>query len=158
MAIRTKKLSNRISDRISRALDTILLTHPVRTSLGVLLGLAFSIMVKIFEPSLEEITWIDLKNVSIYEYLVLGIVITHISTLRLLFSTRTYLLDENIEKVFNIIKEAKKENIPDLQIGKLYLKVCEIVLKKLEMNSSFRQKVDESKLVETGESTDLPNI
>ena len=122
------------SSKINKAIDILFLSHPIRTSLGVLLGSGLFIMIRILEFSSPII--------NIWEFIILGILILHFRTIMHLIK-KSCPFDEEIEKAFEIIKHAKKEGLPSWQIKQLYLKVCEKALSNIELKQKMKNEIEE---------------
>ena len=48
---------------IERALDILLMKHPVRTAIGVMLGLTLSLLASLFSPVLAKVGMVGVANV-----------------------------------------------------------------------------------------------
>lgn len=136
------KLIDRLTQFINAALSILLIGHPNRTALGVVLGVTASTLNKIFAPILARASSIiDLSKVSVYEFLFIGIALMHIPTFGFYFKRKGSYLSENEEKAFEIIREARKMGVNAWQVGDMYLKLCEKVLTNVEINQSTQTEI-----------------
>lgn len=110
MADSKTDLIDTVRSLLNRAIDTLFLSHPKRTSLGVITGLVFNTVSLIFRPFFEQLSWLDLSALAAWHYLPLGIVLLHIPTIY--HSWRRYAeLPEDIERALFMIRQAEKDKI-----------------------------------------------
>ena len=50
--------------------------------------------------------------------------------------------DENIEKLFGVIKEAKSQGVPDWRVNKMYEVLCENILKHTITRDKEQREID----------------
>lgn len=126
---------------IKRSLDTLLLAHPVRTTTGALVGISINIIISLFSPLLNKLSWLDFSAIEQWKFVILGIVLLHIPTIKMLFQQKPD-FPEEVEKAFIAIKRAKSEGLPSAQINPLYRSLCEKVLVNMAINEMPSDKND----------------
>lgn len=133
---------NILTSWLSAATNIIFLGFRVRTALGVVVGIGIGAVAKAFGPYLATYAaWIDLSRVTTFEYVIVGVVILHIPTILFYLRRRGSLLNENEEKAFEIIRRAKRNGVPDKQIEKMYLNLCERVLQNTELKQATKKEI-----------------
>ncbi len=146
-------------DRVTRfivaASNIVFIGYPLRTSLGVLVGLAFSALAKLFSPLLSNLSpVIDFSKISEWEYIVLGVVLLHLRTIRFYLFQKGSMLGENEEKAFALIRRAKANHVPQRRIQQMYLELCEKVLANTNLTPAA--KPETSKKVESPPDQNWP--
>ena len=100
---------------------------------------------------------IDLSKITVLEYMVIGIVLMHVPTIYFYLSRRGSRLSESEEKAFEIIRMAKAAGMPAAKTQKMYLDLCEAVLRKVTLNESTQREI-QTELNETKqEQVDEPS-
>jgi hypothetical protein len=87
-----------------RALDLLFLRHPMRTSLGVIIGLVIVLFVDVFSPWLATLRYIDVYRANPVLWVAFGVFIMHIPTIIYMF--RGARGNEDIEEALKLIREA----------------------------------------------------
>jgi len=137
---------DRLSKLASGAISFLLLEHPYRTSLGVVLGIVIGAVLNIFAPVFENYSAtikLPTSNVLYVGCTALGILILHLPNLGRLIR-RDPSVDDNLKKAFDVIDEAKKRGLSDREIRRLYLDVVERYLKNVILKEQTQQQVSQS--------------
>ena len=137
-------------DRLSRmaggAVSFLLLEHPYRTSLGVVLGIVIGTLLDMFEPFFRyfSATMQLPSTTSLFVGCVaMGILIIHLPNVGRLIR-RDSTTDDNLQKSFDVIDEAKKRGLSEREIRRLYLEVVERYLKNVALKDSTQNQVKQS--------------
>ncbi|ASG66072.1 hypothetical protein CEW91_07880 [Idiomarina piscisalsi] len=121
------------SDWISRAIDILFCTHPKRTSLGFVVGaLIYVIVGVLFAPVWTGIQWVKLSSLKLWHYLIVGLSVMHIPTVRESYSKDSELPKE-IEQALCLIKDAEKNGVPKNAIKNMRLELCNSLVKSLSI-------------------------
>ncbi|EKL9831851.1 hypothetical protein AB8I23_004937 [Vibrio alginolyticus] len=119
------------SDWLNRAIDILFCTHPKRTSLGFVIGaLIYVIVGVIFAPIWSEIDRIKVSDLELWHYLIVGISLMHIPTIKDSY-TKESELPKEIEQALGLIKEAEAQGVSKKSIQKMRLELCDSVVKSL---------------------------
>lgn len=116
-----------------RATDILFMQDPVATAMGVMCGGSLHVTAVAFKPLWEKSKIIDLSNVSIYSFVLLGIFICNLVAISFhLFRRRS--LPAEIEDELTVIRLAIKEgNLSEYQIRAMYISLFEKVLRDVEV-------------------------
>ena len=137
-----QKIINNILGLTNRALDAIFLGYPERTSIGIVVGLLIETIIKLFYPFLSRISnIIDFSGIEYWNYIIVGITIVHVKTIYVILFNREPVFDENTEKAFALIREAKNHGASDFEVQRLYLRVCESILENTILNEATEQEI-----------------
>ncbi len=90
------------SNFFSSSFQILLIKYPTRTGLGVVLGYFFAFLIRIFEPTLKKIEFINLHEAPFWGWIVFGLLVMHIPTIYHSF-TRPSVGDSSIDKVLELI-------------------------------------------------------
>ncbi len=135
---------DRLTNLLSTAIRILLIGYPIRTSLGVIVGVAINAIIKIFSPLFARLSFlIDLSKIQAWEYIILGVAVLHIQTIKLYLFKKGSLLGDNEEKALEIIKQAKDKGTPDWQIQKMYIGLCEKVLENVQLKQTTKQEIED---------------
>jgi hypothetical protein len=96
---------NKITYWLSRALDVLFLYNPQRTSLGIILGCVLLFLTILFKPILNRITFLDFSNAPRWGWILLGVLIIHIPSLKS-FIVKKPIGGETIDAALELIKKA----------------------------------------------------
>jgi hypothetical protein len=106
----------------------ILITqHPLRTSIGAVLGVVLLFIDHVFGNLLDDPTKNPFHGIDQWLFIFVGVFITHIPTFISLMSIQPE-FDENIEYAFKAIDKAKTEGMPVCQVNQAYKNLCELIL------------------------------
>lgn len=115
-----------------RALDLLLLKHPIRTSLGCIIGyFLFQFGISLKEPYASYIP-IDLKEMGVLAFISGGVIATHFRVLYGFLFGEKQVLDESLEQALALIREAKENGLPEVHQKKLYQDLIEAAARNLE--------------------------
>lgn len=130
--------SDSASALAKRATDILFIQSPVATSMGVMCGFFFNLVVNAFKPLWEHSKVVDFSAIPIYGYVFSGIFVCNIvSLLFSLFRRRS--LSKQIEDQLTLIRLAKKEgNLPEYQIKLMYTNLAEKVLRDVDIKNRSR--------------------
>jgi hypothetical protein len=122
---------------LNRAIDILFLKHPLRTSIGMLIGLFIDGLAIVFKPIIYEIDWINIENIKIYHYLSAGILIVHFPTLiSYIFSKPT--IDESVSESIKLIKTS---GFSKTEQKLYYRKLIEKVLQRVILNDDIKKQL-----------------
>lgn len=96
---------NTWTDVTNRALDLLFTKHPVRTSIGVVLGLVFAFLVELFMPALKTVTFANFAGVPKWGWIPVGILVAHVPTVLAFVMTKP-ISNETIEEIVTLIEQA----------------------------------------------------
>jgi len=130
-----------ISRFIFRGADALLLSHPLRTTIGMLAGACLKVLADFFEPSLSRMSWVEVEGHDLWKFLVLGVGLAHLRTIVEMIRTRPK-FDESIEKAFSVIREAERQGVPKWRIREMYLEVCRMALANVHLKKENQKRVD----------------
>lgn len=113
---------------VSDGIGILITRHPIRTSIGALLGVILIItnhvVGNIFPPKINPF-----YGLSEWHFIFAGVFILHIPTLIQLIKYRPE-FDEDIEAAFKTIEKAKQNGLPEEKVNQAYIGLCELVLEK----------------------------
>jgi hypothetical protein len=130
-----------------RVIDSLFAGDPLRVSGGFLMGGCISVIVKVFKPLWKESSWINFSEIKDNDYIIVGIAIVFSPKIVNLFRHRSsktdYIeqLDETISKALEVVKQAKKQGAPPWMVKQMYIKICEEVLKKTQLNEKTKEEI-----------------
>ncbi len=137
-----KNILDKSTQFTKRAIDVLLLPHPQRTALGVIVGLSINIIEKLLFPFLKGITWINFSEISQWEYIILGIALLHLPTIKMLFQQKPE-LPEKYESAIAMIRRAGVEGgVPKDQIALQYLDLCKSSVKEVDSDEVLTTRKD----------------
>ena len=117
--------------------------NPYRTALGVIVGLALYTFVSIFNPGIEKISsnYINISALTEFGSVLLGLVFVYSPTIiSFIGSPKKELLNEDVEKVFRMIRLAADEaDLSKNQKRTLYLKLCERAVEQVSFDSATKE-------------------
>lgn len=122
---------------LTLAVDILFLKQPMRTSLGLFLGLATKSILKILAIWISVAQAILSANLAEWEYGLLGILLVHIPTAGHYLFAKVGYLSESEERAFSMIRELK---LPEYQKQQMYLKVVEKVLDRVELKTEAEKE------------------
>jgi hypothetical protein len=140
---------DRIEVLLDRTVALLLVKFPVRTGLGVAIGGALSLVVRILEPLLRSIPSIDVGSVPWWGWISLGVVLMHAPTIKQAFAQRP-LGNVDVDLVLDLIERAK---LPPAETRQQYRLLIEEVRRKLQV-AQHRSRAD-STASEAAQSREL---
>jgi len=137
-------------DQLTRILNiftkNILISHPLRTSLGGVLGGVIYVLIDVLSPLLigKFSSYVDFTRFSIWHCILLGIFVLHIRTLyKLLFKPSSTELDENISQALSLIEQTQKDKtISKRRREDLYMEVIRKVLERRQLNPEIQKEIN----------------
>lgn len=130
-------MDEKILQYVQRALNVLLITNPVGTSIGALLGVVINGVTRIFAPALKHLKFIDLSNINLLYYIALGALITNINKL-----FRRPKFDENIEGAFRFIRQATRDGkLTDAEQRQMYRKLFVEVLESVQLSKKLEKEL-----------------
>jgi hypothetical protein len=128
------------SDLLYRAINHLILVHPLRTTLGLILGAFLEVTTKVFKPAVTQLTWIDLTEITIWHCFIVGIVLLHIPTY-IWLAVRPAQFDEATEKALRLISKAKRGGAPADEVGQMYLDLCQRVIDNVVLDREIQAQL-----------------
>jgi len=95
---------DKLSSIVNASLDILLLKHPTRTSIGIVLGFALSFLTQLFGPILNNLWYVDMKNAPTFGWLSIGIIIAYFPLLQWNMFNKTSVNEEVNELILLIDK------------------------------------------------------
>jgi hypothetical protein len=128
-----------------RALDLLLMKHPARTSLGIVLGLVFSLFAAVFSPMLSRAAdYVDISKVAAWQWIPLGILCAHVPTLLGFMFTRP-VSDEGVDEAIRMIKRGP---LSEIEQAMLYRMLTNAVLQRIAESSAKADVAEDPKRAE----------
>jgi hypothetical protein len=107
--------------------------------------LALHTLVSIFNPAIEQIasSYIDVTALTEWNCMLLGLVFVYFPTIiSFIGSPKKELLNEDVEKVFRMIRLAADEaGLSEYQKRTLYLKLCERAVEQVTFNIATQEEL-----------------
>lgn len=122
--------SNRL---LLRAINILLLNNPERTVLGVLLGIVFSFLFKLFAPTLKTIKSIDVIGAPEVGWVALGIILLNLPTV-LAKIVRPPKINEQVDALTRLIEQG---NFSDAEKRRMYRDLVCKVLANVTLKGNF---------------------
>ena len=122
---------------IERALDILLMKHPVRTAIGVMLGLTLSLLASLFSPALAKVGMVGVANVRDWQWIPLGIVLAHARTLIDYVFTRP-VGNESVDEAIRLIDAS---NLSKEEKRTQYRALINAVLKNVALSRKTEQEL-----------------
>lgn len=138
------------TDRVSRALDVFLLTHPMRTTVGLLLA-------TVVEGAIKVAVWkgVPAPPVSVLHVTAFCVLCAHFPTIVSLFRGRPA-WDESIQNALAIVDHARQQGLPDYQVRAMYLDICEKVLARIQLSESAARDLEHLRRITGAETSNEP--
>jgi len=123
----------KINHVLLKFINILFLKNPERTVLGLLLGVVFSFLSKLFSPFLKTFNTIDINEAPDLGWVALGIVIINLPVIFANMVSRPK-INEEIDSVTKLIEQG---NFSDIEKRKLYRDLVCKVLAKVTLKDSF---------------------
>jgi uncharacterized protein YjeT (DUF2065 family) len=136
-------LGDQISKVAGGASNFLLLGYPMRTGLGVMLGLFLATLAKLFAPILSKSAIITLGTLDDWHFAVVGVVLMHIPTFVYYLKAKPTMFGENEEKAFEVIRRAQRAGLTETQVRRMYLDLCGKVLANVQLKQSTQEELRE---------------
>lgn len=120
-----------------RVLNVLLLGHPNKTSLGVVVGLAISGVIRIFAPALTAGDYVDLASTPWWAWVAIGVVLAHLRTLWR-FWTHAPTHSEKIDEAMMVIEEG---NFSAPERRQHYRRLVNKVIDEVKLNSDAAKEI-----------------
>lgn len=130
--------TDRISRRLLRYIDILMLKNPERTVLGVLLGVVVSFLFKLFEPYLSKIDILNLAKLQLWEFISFGVIIVHIPYL-LWSIIRKPLINDEVDDVIRLIESG---NFSEKEKRQMYRNLVNKCVNSLSLGKKRQLKHD----------------
>lgn len=131
------ELKDKWSSIVNRAIDFLIVKQPLRTSIGVILGLVLGFLVQLFLPTLKALDFADFAGAPWWGWIIVGIFVAHVPTLISLMRT-TPVGDEAISDALELIERA---NFPPAEKRQAYRHLLAKVLENLVLTQQTNSKV-----------------
>lgn len=152
------KIENGISSGFSLAFRFLGSRNPLRTSLGVCIGLflrgIFDIIEIVMQSGRESSESVSLDGIGSYFFFAVGILIMYFPVLiEYINPKREEIFDENLDKVFAALRKILKDgNIDLISRRKLYEQIAQAVIDKLKLTDEFKKEIKQQiSLAQDGE-------
>ena len=136
---------DKVSQFVLGTIRFLFIGNPHRTALGIIVGLALHTLVSVFNPALETIAgdYIDIAALTEMNCMLLGLVFVYSPTIiSFIGSPKKELLNEDVEKVFRMIRLAADEaGLSKKQKRTLYLKLCERAVEQVSFNAATKEEL-----------------
>ncbi len=136
---------DKISQIVLGIIRFLFIGNPHRTALGVIVGLVIHTLISVFNPALERIasSYIDVSALTEWNCMLLGLVFVYSPTIiSFIGSPKKELLNEDVEKVFRMIRLAADEaNLSKKQKRTLYLKLCEKAVEQVTFKAATHEEL-----------------
>lgn len=149
------KIENGVSSGFSLAFRFLGSRNPLRTSLGVCIGLflrgIFDIVNIVFQPDSK------INGVGSYFFFATGILIMYFPVLlEYINPKREEIFDENLDKVFAALRKILKDgNIDPVSRRKLYEQIAQAVIDRLKLTDEFEKEMQEQILLAQDTEADV---
>lgn len=128
---------NLITQAIARALGFVMTQHPLRTSLGVILGCALAFLTVIFEPALSKLAFLKLTDAPLIGWIAVGILVMHFPTL-LFLVRRKPIGTEAIDQVIEVIE---RSNFSDTEKRSQYRALVSRMSQRIALSKKTKGEV-----------------
>lgn len=132
---------------MSTALEILFIGHPVKTSLGVVIGGIIAGLPPAIKPLLDSYILplgVDITKIPDYTYILLGVAIFHIRSIYIHLFTSSTTLSEQYEQEFAVIDKLKEKiSMSPEQEALLYRKTAELVLSKIVFDQTTEKEYQE---------------
>lgn len=142
------RLENAITGTFSIAFRFLGYQNPLRTSLGLCLGLCMRLSVDILFISLESsgnnIDTSKFERVGIAGFLAMGVLIMYLPVIiRFMDPARDEVLDENLDKVFAALRKTFRDgNIDPLTQRRFYIQIAQAVVDKIKLKPEIEEEIE----------------
>jgi uncharacterized protein YacL len=124
---------------INRTIDLLFIKQPLRTSLGVILGLVLAFLVQLFLPTLKLLEFANFAGAPLWGWIVVGILFAHLPTFVLLMRTTPV----GDEKVSDMVALIEKANFSVSEKRQAYRNLVVKVQENLVLNQRTNRKLRE---------------
>jgi len=128
-----RKLIDAASGLLYLSVSTVLLRHPTRTVLGVMLGLVCSLLATLFAPLLRGVPHTDFEHIALCHWIGLGFFLMY-WRLAWAYLAKRPGLSEEIQEVLDLIE---KGNLSNAEKRRLYRAAIERLTAELASSAVF---------------------
>lgn len=131
----------------SRAMDILFLKNPVRTSMGILIGIVLWGFSPVFSPIVEDFTQLDFSQTSPAAWIALGVV-----GISLQGSPIKTKLPEDVEVLFDILDNTEKAGLSTQETRAKYRMILEKYAVNVALNQETENELEEIKKQLSGDT------
>lgn len=137
---------NKITQILLLAIRFLFVGNPIRTSLGIILGLVLYILISIFQPGIKQLlsSYVNVNTLEVWECMLLGLFLIYVPTIiSFIGSPKKEVLNEDLETVLRLIRLAVDEaDLSEKQKRKLYLRLCEKAVEEVSFSKNIQAEID----------------
>lgn len=120
-----------------KTLSLLFKLHPLRTALGVMLGLSLAMLAALFSPLLARSAAVAVSKVHDWQWIPLGIVIAHLPTLLGYISTRP----SGNERIDDALRLIDKCSVSEAQRKVRHQELIEAAILNVRVDASSRSRI-----------------
>lgn len=128
---------NGLSSFASRALDFLFLRNPTRTSTGIVIGVMLSGFSPVFSPTLLDLTNLDFSSVHSVAWIAFGVLISSVRG-----SPIREKLPEQIELLFELLREAEKAGVGKEEIQSRYKQITTEYIQNIGLSLKSQEELN----------------
>lgn len=127
-----------ITKLINQCINLVFLSNPFRTSMGIILG----VTIKEFTPIFSELTTntfnLDISKISVLGWMTLCVFIFNFKFL----IQKNSKISPEAERTFNLIQEARRAGISDIEIKQKYRFIIQQYADNLALNQKMQKELN----------------
>jgi hypothetical protein len=131
---------------LTKAIEGLALRNPVRSSIGVVIGITLSGFSPVFSPFIQDLLKLDFSNVHPLTWVALGILGTSLRGTPIKPK-----LPEDVEVLFDIIDQADKAGLSKAEIKTKYQMILNKYIANIALNREMQNELAEVKKKLSGE-------
>jgi len=131
---------------LTKAIEGLALRNPVRSSIGVVIGITLSGFSPVFSPFIQDLFKLDFSNVHPLAWVALGILGTSLRGTPIKPK-----LPEDVEVLFDIIDQADKAGLSKAEIKTKYQMILNKYIANIALNREMQNELAEVKKKLSGE-------
>lgn len=142
-----EKIENAISGGVGVAFRFLGSQSPLRTSIGVCLGVVlmglFDILIVILSTFSPSVSLLALLEIDSIWFIALGILILYFPVLvKYVNPKREEILDENLDKVFAALRKTFRDgNVDPITQRRFYIQIAQSVVDKLNLKPEIQEEI-----------------
>jgi hypothetical protein len=125
---------------LTKAIEGLALRNPVRSSIGVVIGITLSGFSPVFSPFIQDLLKLDFSNVHPLAWVALGILGTSLRGTPIKPK-----LPEDVEVLFDIIDQADKAGLSKAEIKTKYQMILNKYIANIALNREMQNELAEVK-------------
>lgn len=126
---------DKLTELLRKSINILMVSSPVNTSLGILIGTTFHGIFGLFAPFLSNIQAININALKLWHFLAVGVVAMNLPS----FMKRKK-VDNSITEAISYIEEQKRNgNIQEWQAKQMYSNLHNKVLENVMLNQSEQE-------------------